>query len=172
MSSGAMKKLFALFLGTVLLVGCGGANFSVPTMTQEQCNKLKGLTTDEVTEKLGEPRQIYPTTNGFRWEYGDPQGKQVRLSFRDDKCITAGIVLPITPKARELFTMTPQQRNELGGKRRHEVLTEFGQPSFSDFQRGVKGKGSLTTFYYDDVEHGKQVIVEFLEDECVKVDLK
>ena len=166
-----MKKLFAIFMGTVLLVGCG-SNFSVPTMTQEQCNKLKGLTTDEVREKLGEPRQIYPTANGFRWEYGDPQGKQVGLSFSDDKCIAAGIVLPIAPKASELFTMTQQQRNELWGKKRHEVLTEFGQPSFTDFQRGTKDKGSLTTFYYDDVAHGKQVIVEFLEDECVNVDLK
>jgi hypothetical protein len=166
-----MKKLFALFMGTVLLVGCG-SNFSVPTMTQEQCNKLKGLTTDEVREKLGEPRQIYPTANGFRWEYGDPQGKQVGLSFSDDKCIAAHIIRPITPKAAALFTMTQRERNDLAGKKRHEVITEFGQPSFADFQRGTKDKGNLTTFYYDDVEHGKQVIVEFDEDECVNVDLK
>jgi len=166
-----MKKLFALFMGTVLLVGCG-SNFSVATMTPEQCNKLKGLTTDEVREKLGEPRQIYPTASGFRWVYGDPQGKQVGLSFGDDKCTAARIAMPIAPKAGELFTMTQQQRSELGGKKRQEVLTEFGQPSFIDFQRGTQGKDSLTTFYYDDVEHGKQVIIQFLEDECVNMDLK
>ena len=102
----------------------------------------------------------------------DPQGKQVGLAFSDDKCIAAQVVLPIAPKASALFTMTQQQRNELGGKKRHEVLIEFGQPSFTDFQRGTQGKDSTTTFYYDDVAHGKQVIVEFVEDECVNVDLK
>ena len=123
-----MKKLFALFMGTVLLVGCG-SNFSVPTMTQEQCNKLKGLTTDEVREKLGEPRQIYATANGFRWEYGDPQGKQVGLSFSDDKCIAAGIVLPIAAKASALFTMIGNWNVEIHATvRGHEYIATFHAP--------------------------------------------